>query len=161
MRVADGHTLLLKPQRLFVLPLPVIELSEHAEIEPFTACLPCSPADPQRFFKTMRGLIEVAGHDVDEGDDKEARPQDILIAKLCGERLRLVRELQCLFELMSKAEAKTDLVQGLSLPVPVPELSGHIQQALMGFDGGTPLAHEEMHRPFAGIDRHPSRRLYR
>src|SRR5215831_2545946 len=81
MRVADGHTLLLKPQRLLILPLPVIELSEHAEIEPFTACLPCHPADPQRFFKTVRGLVEFTGHDVDEGGDKEARRQDVLITK--------------------------------------------------------------------------------
>ena len=32
---------------------------------------------------------------------------------------------------MSEAEAKTDLVQGLRLRMPVPELSGYLQQALI------------------------------
>src|SRR5215510_6783068 len=97
---------------------------------------------------------------MDEGDDEEARRQDVLIANLRGEHLRLVRELQSLFELVGPVEAKTYLVQGLRFLVPVPELSGYLEQALMGFDGGMELAQEEMDRPFAGIDRHPGRRLH-
>jgi hypothetical protein len=58
-------------------------------------------------------------------------------------------------------EAKTDLVQGLRFLVPVPELLGYLQQALLGFDGGTELAQQEMHRPFARVDRHPGCRFHR
>jgi hypothetical protein len=71
--VSNSETLLLKPQRLLVLPLPVMELSEHVEVEPFTTFLPGLSADPQRCFKTVSGLFEFASHGVDLGDDKEAR----------------------------------------------------------------------------------------
>src|SRR5215471_11733519 len=130
-----------------------MKLPEQAEGEPFMAFPSGLPADPQRFFQTVRDLVEFTDRDVDEDDGDKARRQDVLIADLRGERLRLVRELQNLFELVGKEEAKTDLIQGLRLLEPVPELSGHLQQALMGFDGGTELAQHEMHRPFAGIDR--------
>src|SRR5215475_312314 len=117
-----------------------MELPEQDEVEPFTACLSGLPADPERFCKPVRGLVEFAGHSVDEGDNEEAPRQDVLIANRRGERLRLVRALQSLFELVGPEEAQTDLVQGLRLRVPVPDLSGHLQQALMGCDGGMELA---------------------
>src|SRR5262245_18251116 len=103
-----------------------MELPKQDEVEPFTTCLSSLPADPERFGKTVRGLIKFAGHSLDEGDDEEASRQDVLIANRRGERLRLVRELQSLFELVGPEEAQTDLVQGLRLRVPVPELSGDL-----------------------------------
>src|SRR5262244_2214438 len=86
-----------------------MELPEQDEVEPFTACLSGLPADPERFCKPVRGLVEFAGHSVDEGDNEEARRQDVLIANRRGERLRLVRALQSLFELVGPEEAQTDL----------------------------------------------------
>src|SRR5947209_19838879 len=99
-------------QRVLVLPSPVMEYPEQVKGEPFTACFPRLPADPQRFFQTVSGLVEFAGHGVDVSDDDETRRQDVLIANLRGERLRLVRGLQGLFKFVGPAEAKTDLVQG-------------------------------------------------
>src|SRR5262245_54587899 len=136
MRLSDGETLLLKLQRLLVLPLKVMKLSKQVEAESFRAFLSSLPADPQRFFNPVSGLVEFAGHGVDLGDDEETRRQDVLLADLRGERLRLAREFQGLFELMGPEEARTDLVQGLRLRVPIPALSGHLQQTLMGFDRG-------------------------
>src|SRR5215831_19132382 len=110
VRVSDGETLLQKLQRLLVFSSQVMEVPEQAEGEPFMAFLSGLPADPQRFFQTVRDLVEFADRGVDEDDGEKARRQDVLIADLRGERLRLVRELQSLFELVGKEEAKTDLI---------------------------------------------------
>src|SRR5262249_29135697 len=90
VRVCNSETLLQKPQRLLILPPPAYDSRELVESKPFTAWLSGLPAGPQRFFTTVSGFVEFAGHAVSEGDDEKAPRQDVLIADLRGERLRLV-----------------------------------------------------------------------